>query len=829
MKVAPESCCVSIIFLLAASSLYFCNAQSLQHSKRSLQFEFPGNLSHRDCGLERNSDARAWLAKIEIFDETENTVTRCYGSVISNRYIITASDAGCVEGEAIASQVSVSFAKSGFRSVVKPSRLIVEPQNPLAILEFESDLLKDGVVPICVWNKPIAGNGSPVHENGGIIATIVGEEVSASRKVTAGKFKVVSNEDCGKAINHGSFYFKSNDLCLMYQEGLSRVCLKGWGAPMQFKIGARWFLRGVNTNFFNTEDKSAECRFFRIYKFTDVARKIKFITENTDIKLRELATDFYFPSNLNHEDCGRVQNNNDRAWQVKVSVDYFVCYGSVISKYHVVTAAYCVNGKDPSDVIVTFAKNRFQIQESLRPSEIVVHPEYDSERLQANLAILKFDRNLLEGGVLPICLWNKPIEANGSLITDNQGIASVAGEDGNSGKKVVGKFKVSSTADCKAEVNPQARKNFKDPDLCLIYQEGVSSVCLRGWGAPMQFKIGDRWYLRGVNNDYLSTHKEVECSVFRVLGFTDVARHIKFFAENIKITPKPSIPQNHRSYPNCGVVHSDPGIQLAFRGTDAKLRDFPWSAALFRTSTASPPEYTCTGSLISKKFILTAAHCVYEARALLPPQALIVALGKEQLNDGWTSDSGVQLHSLRKIVAHEEYNLDDHRNDIALLELNRDVEFSVIISPVCLWFKTKNVDIIQGRNGTIAGWGLVADYDTGNILQKLELPIFSIDECSSIHGKESYYARKLQQSPSFCAGYLFKNTNPCNGDSGSALVLQEENVFFVRGIVSETIARNVYGAKFCDPEFPAVFTDVAGFREWILEKAGSEISFDYSP
>jgi secreted trypsin-like serine protease len=64
----------------------------------------------------------------------------------------------------------------------------------------------------------------------------------------------------------------------------------------------------------------------------------------------------------------------------------------------------------------------------------------------------------------------------------------------------------------------------------------------------------------------------------------------------------------------------------------------------------------------------------------------------------------------------------------------------------------------------------------------------------------------------------------CEGDSGGGLVLQaDDGTYYLRGIVSHTIN----GTEEFSSNFPAVFTDVAGYRKWIAQKLGPDNHFDW--
>ncbi len=73
--------------------------------------------------------------------------------------------------------------------------------------------------------------------------------------------------------------------------------------------------------------------------------------------------------------------------------------------------------------------------------------------------------------------------------------------------------------------------------------------------------------------------------------------------------------------------------------------------------------------------------------------------------------------------------------------------------------------------------------------------------------------------------FLNIGTNVCNGDSGGAMIFEENGVYYIRGIVSVSMARNDSREDkriLCDPNEYVIFTDVAKYLSWIEEVTDNE-------
>ncbi|XP_050957605.1 uncharacterized protein LOC127158567 [Labeo rohita] len=159
-------------------------------------------------------------------------------------------------------------------------------------------------------------------------------------------------------------------------------------------------------------------------------------------------------------------------------------------------------------------------------------------------------------------------------------------------------------------------------------------------------------------------------------------------------------------------------------GGDATAGAWPWQVSI-RIACDGNLCY-CGGSLITKDWVLSAAHCFEGASA----SDVVMYIGRQ-------SQSGLNSNEInrtaRGIIIHQNYNDTQFNNDIALVQLSSSVMFTDYIKPVCL--AAAGSKFAGGTESWVTGWGtLQSGGQLADILQEVMIPVVSNSNCNKAYG-----------------------------------------------------------------------------------------------
>lgn len=137
----------------------------------------------------------------------------------------------------------------------------------------------------------------------------------------------------------------------------------------------------------------------------------------------------------------------------------------------------------------------------------------------------------------------------------------------------------------------------------------------------------------------------------------------------------------------CGVEKSGSGFIIG--GDEIRRGQWPFMVALIHQNPPIKDQFFCGGNVITTSHILTAAHCIQRKYAEEPKKAerIVILLGRHNISA--QAEVGSEVRGVKEIKVHPLWNPRDlkYEGDIAVLEMDRPVQLSNFIQPVCLTFE----------------------------------------------------------------------------------------------------------------------------------------------
>lgn len=244
-----------------------------------------------------------------------------------------------------------------------------------------------------------------------------------------------------------------------------------------------------------------------------------------------------------------------------------------------------------------------------------------------------------------------------------------------------------------------------------------------------------------------------------------------------------------------GAVLSEDGRIVG--GDLEKVGGSPWTALIRRADGYG----FCGGTLVSERWIVSAAHCFHQTQA-----DHITIGGVDKLR----AVKWEQKIKVCKVLIHPHFHHYTFDSDLALVLLQTPVVLNPTALPACLPDRHLSVSLLRkDMMGVVSGWGTTHYLGrSSRFLRKVALPVVNHRTC--VLSTEQVVTENM-----FCAGYVDSSRDSCSGDSGGPFVVHFKGVWYLTGVVSwgeRCATRGKYG----------VYTRLGNFLNWMQETMETE-------
>uniref|UniRef100_H3CCR9 Ovochymase 1 n=1 Tax=Tetraodon nigroviridis TaxID=99883 RepID=H3CCR9_TETNG len=501
--------------------------------------------------------------------------------------------------------------------------------------------------------------------------------------------------------------------------------------------------------------------------------------------------------NLELEEESRIiggQESWAHSWPWQVSLQFATmpaCGGAIISPLWVLSAAHCFRRYSKAS-FWTVAAGKHDLdnsqeagQQVVEVSAIVSHHRYNARTKDNDLALLRLQQPLhFDQQVRPIDIWTAPLPAYSNCTITGWGSTRENGPRVQRLQEV--NVSILPPDACDRYYLGRVRPSM----FCAGRDQGGADACQGDSGGPLSCFTGSRYELAGLVSWGVGCGRAQKPGVY-----THLRQNVRWMAD-VMACPLP-LPEEEdecgkQPRSSCvaalGPAHlwcSEKGEELVENVVESCPSSWPWQVSL-----QSHDGHYCSGTLIQRRWVLTARHCEVRARED------VVVLGVHDLR-----------FSSQTIMVDQVFNLPDDgrfppKSDLSLLRLSAPARLTSNVSPACV--PDEDEEPNDSWSCVTTGWGAVKAKGTidPNRLHQVGLTLVNQTSCRQRWGGGLIQDSHVCSHPAGSAS--------CMGDSGAPLLCQKHSTYFLFGVVT-------WGSRGCGSDKPAVFSKTSPFEPWISD------------